>query len=156
MGPTSTGPTSIEWVAIAAGGIILWCLQSYLSSIASGWQSLIPRFASTSEYLGETLTIRRFPREICMRWGIDYTNVVQLAPDEDGLHLSAFLPFRIGHPPLLIPWREIHEKTVDGLWRSYVLLILGNTERIPMRISKRLANDLRAERAERRSLANCP
>jgi hypothetical protein len=160
MGPTSTGPTSIEWVAIALGGIILWCVQSYLSSMASGWHTLVPRFRSASEYLGETLTIIRFPREICMRswmrYWRDYTNVVQLAPDADGLQLSVFFPFRIGHPPLLIPWREIDEQTVDGFWRSYVVLILGRTERIPMRISKRVADDLRLARTERQSMANCP
>jgi hypothetical protein len=145
-------PSTTEYALTAVAFIVLWCFQSYLSSVISGWHALIPRFRCSSEYLGETVTIRRFPLEICMRFRMDYTNVVQLAGDEDGLHLSVFFPFRIGHPPLLIPWHEIHEQRIDGFWRSYVLLTLGRTERVPMRLSKRLADSIKEARVERESL----
>ncbi len=52
------------------------------------------------------------------------------------------LPFRIGHPPLRISWNEIRIGKAKFLWRSYVLLTIGNQERIPMRISKRMASNL--------------
>lgn len=103
MHPGPSDPSTIEYALIAIGIIALWCVQSYVCSMASGWRALIPRFRSASEYLGETITVRRFPLEICMRFRMDYTNVVQMAADEDGLHLSAFFLFRVGHPPLLIP-----------------------------------------------------
>src|SRR4051812_10978993 len=152
MQPGPADPSTAEYVLIAIGMIALWCVQSYVCSMASGWHSLIPRFRSASEYLGETITIRRFPMEIRMRFRMDYTNVVQMTADENGLHLSAFFPFRVGHPPLLIPWRETHQERVDGTWRSYVLFTLGRTERVPMRISKRLAEAIKTSREECQSL----
>lgn len=151
------GPTAAEYILIVLGFIALWCLQSYVSAMASGWQILASRFGSPVEYLGETITIRRFPMEVCMRFWMDYTNVVQLASDEESLHLSVFFPFRVGHPPLFIPWHEIHEQRADGFWRSYMVLYLGGTEQIPMRLSVRLANDLReAKEATRTSFDDAP
>ena len=50
--------------------------------------------------------------------------------------------FRIGHPPLRIPWDEICFSRTRFFMRTYIVLTLGNEERIPMRISQRLARNL--------------
>jgi hypothetical protein len=60
----------------------------------------------------------------------------------DALYLSVLFPFRIGHPPLRIPWDEIRMRRTKFLWRRLVLLTLGNQEQIPMRISERMARNL--------------
>jgi len=61
---------------------------------------------------------------------------------EDALYLSASFLCRIGHPPLCIPWQEIRLDRPDFPWRRSVVLTLGNQERIPMRISERMARKL--------------
>lgn len=145
-------PTYVFYLA-GAGFIVLWCLNCLFSSSLSGWRRLAQHFRARAEYLGETISTVRYPFSVCFRYWTDYSSILHIAADEDGLHLSAMFPFRPGHPPLLIPWREVEEQSVDGVWRSYVVLILGRTEQIPMRISKRLANDIRAARSETLSRA---
>jgi hypothetical protein len=49
---------------------------------------------------------------------------------------------RIGHPPLRIPWNEIQFSRTKYFWRRYVVLTLGDEEKIPMRISQRMAAKL--------------
>jgi hypothetical protein len=61
---------------------------------------------------------------------------------EDALYLSVSFMFRIGHPPLCIPWSEITVSRTKRFWRSYVVLTLGNQEGIPFRISERIARKL--------------
>ena len=51
-------------------------------------------------------------------------------------------PFRIGHPPLRIPWNEIQFGRTTRFLRTYIVLALGNEERIPMRIPQRMASKL--------------
>jgi hypothetical protein len=61
---------------------------------------------------------------------------------EDGLYLSVIFFLRIGHPPLRIPWNEIQFSRTKYFWRRYVVLTLGDEEKIPMRISQRMAAKL--------------
>ena len=55
---------------------------------------------------------------------------------------SIVFPFRIGHPPLCIPWDEIEANRTKFLWRNYLVLSLGSEERIPMRVSESTAKKL--------------
>jgi hypothetical protein len=61
---------------------------------------------------------------------------------EDALYLSVLFPFRVGHPPLRIPWNEIKLSRTKRFWFRYVVLTLGNQEHIPMRISERMVRNL--------------
>jgi hypothetical protein len=74
-------------------------------------------------------------------WG-HYSSVIRLVAADDALYLSVLFPFRIGHPPLCIPWTEIQFGKASFFWRTYVELTLGQQERIPMRISPRMARNL--------------
>jgi hypothetical protein len=74
-------------------------------------------------------------------WG-HYSGVIRMTTAEDGLYLSVFLLFRIGHPPLCIPWKEIQFGRTRYFFRRYMVLTLGEQEKIPMRISERMARKL--------------
>jgi hypothetical protein len=74
-------------------------------------------------------------------WG-HYSSVIRMIAAEDALYLSVLFLFRVGHPPLCIPWDEIQFGRTRFLFRRYVVLTLGKTERIPMRISERMARNL--------------
>jgi hypothetical protein len=68
--------------------------------------------------------------------------VVRLVAAGDALYASVLFPFRIGHPPLRIPWNEIKLGRTKCFWRTYIVLTLGSEEMIPMRISQRMARNL--------------
>ncbi len=121
---------------------ILWSFISIVISVVCGWHALIDRFRAQSEPYGQTRTVGPFFYTVYMRlWG-HYSSVIRLVAADDALYLSVLFPFRIGHPPLCIPWREIEFGKTSFFWRTYVELTLGQQERIPMRISQRMARNL--------------
>ena len=77
-----------------------------------------------------------------MRFRANYGNIIRLTAAEDALYLSILFFFRVGHPPLRIPWNEIQFGRAKFLWLKFVVLTLGNEENIPMRISERMARKL--------------
>ena len=121
---------------------ILWSFVSIVISVMCGWYALIGRFRAQSEPYGQTRTVGPFFYTVYMRlWG-HYSSVIRLVAADDALYLSVLFPFRIGHPPLCIPWTEIQFGKASFFWRTYVELTLGQQERIPMRISQRMARNL--------------
>ncbi len=122
--------------------VALWCLVCFVASIVGGWFALSRRFRKQSEPLGETRTAGPWFYGVSMRFWGNYSSVIRLTAAEDALYPSVLFPFRCGHPPLCIPWTEIKLSRAKLLWRRYVLLTLGNEERIPMRISERMARNL--------------
>jgi hypothetical protein len=122
-----------------------WVLLSYALSFVGGWFALSRRFRAQSEPYGEVKVAGSFfnvLEGVGMRFGVSYSNFVRLAAAEDALYLSVFFLLRLGHPPLCIPWKEIQIGRTKFLWRWYVELTLGEQERIPLRISERMASKL--------------
>jgi hypothetical protein len=77
----------------------------------SGWARLAERFAAGGEPTG-----KRF----FMQYGVVGTVIygcnltIHTAPN--GFYLSVWLPFRIGNPPLFIPWQEVRNATTYPFW----------------------------------------
>jgi hypothetical protein len=122
--------------------IVMMVFICYLISLISGWFALSERFRLQSEPCGETKCAGPFFYTVYMRFWGHYSSIIRITAAEDALYLSVILPFRIGHPPLRIPWKEIQFGRTKLLWRRYVVLTLGNQEKIPMRISERMARKL--------------
>ena len=120
----------------------LWSFISIVNSLVSGWYALSKRFRAQSEPCGETRSAGPFFYTVYMRWWGHYSSVVRLIAAEDALYLSVLFPFRVGHAPLRILWSEIQLGRAKYLWRRYVILTLGTEERIPLRISERMARNL--------------
>ena len=122
--------------------VVMMVFICYLISLISGWFSLSERFRLQSEPCGETKGAGPFFYTVYMRFWGHYSSIIRITAAEDALYLSVILPFRIGHPPLRISWKEIQFGRTKFLWRRYVVLTLGEQERIPMRISESMARKL--------------
>ena len=118
----------------------LWCFVTFLIAMISGWHTLASRFRSTDDFNGETWTFRT----AYMRFFSHYGTILTFGADSSGLYMSIFPAFRIGHPPLLIPWSEITvirgESGIPLFKRRKFLL--GREESIPLSISVSLAESL--------------
>lgn len=114
----------------------------FLISVLSGWYKLSQHFRAQSEPYGQTKSAGPFFYTVYMRFWGHYSGIIRMTAAEDALYLSILFLFRIGHPPLCIPWKEIQFGRTKFLWRKYVVLTLGEQERIPMRISERMARKL--------------
>jgi hypothetical protein len=122
--------------------IAVWYLALSLIGIMSGWHALSKRFKQETAPYGEIKAVGPFFYSIYMRFWSHYSSVVRLTAASDGLYASALFLFRIGHPPLRIPWNEIQFGKTQWFFRTYVVLTLGHEEMIPMRISQRMARNL--------------
>ncbi len=122
--------------------IALWCAVSFLISYIGGWFALSKRFKRQSEPYGETKSAGPFFYTVYMRWWGHYSSVVRLTAASDALYASVLFPFRVFHPPLRIPWDQIQFGRAKYFFRNYIVLNLGTEERIPMRISSRMARNL--------------
>jgi len=122
--------------------IALWCAVCFFISFLTGWFALSRRFRKQSEPYGDVRSAGPFLYTVYMRFWSHYSSVIRLVAAEDALYASVLPPFRIGHPPLRIPWDEIQFSRTKYLWLNLIQLTLGNEEKIPMRISLRLARHL--------------
>ena len=122
--------------------IALWCAIGFLVSFISGWSALSRRFKRQSEPYGETKTAGPLLYTVYMRWWGHYSSLIRLTAASDALYASVLFLFRIGHPPLRIPWDEIRFGRTKVFFRPFVVLTLGNEEKIPMRIPLRMAHNL--------------
>lgn len=111
-----------------------------LTSLFSGWFALGRRFRAKSGPFGEVRSVGPFFVMVRMRMQRYGSMFIQAA--DDGLYLSMPFIFRLGHPPLFIPWKEIKFGRDKFFWMRCVLLTLGDEERVPMRISEGIADKL--------------
>lgn len=122
--------------------VCLWCFICFFISILGGWFSLSRRFRAHTMPYGETKSAGPLFYGVKMRLRVSYGNVIRLTVATDALYISILFPFRIGHPPLCIPWSEIQMRRTTFLWLRFAVLTLGEKERIPLRISERMARKL--------------
>jgi hypothetical protein len=132
----------LSYLGIALFCIIFVCGLGFLISLQSGWFSLGRRFKRQSDPYGDTKSAGPFFYTVYMRWWSKYSSVIRLAAAGDALYVSILFPLRIGHPPLRIPWDEIRFGRTKFFFRTYIMLTLGNEEKIPMRIPLRMARNL--------------
>ena len=103
---------------------------------------LASRFSTTEQPFGDVKAAGPLFYGIYLRFWTHYRSVVRITAAHDVLYLSVLFLFRIGHPPLRIPWNEIRFSTTTYFLRRYMVLTLGTNEQIPLRISQRMARNL--------------
>lgn len=122
--------------------LLFWCSISFLIGLTSGWFGLSRRFPKHSDPYGEIRTAGPWFLTIYMRFWGHYSGIVRMTVASDALFLSVLFPFRIGHPPLQIPWSDIQLNHTSFFFRRYIELRLGSEEQIPFRISESAARKL--------------
>lgn len=100
-------------VAIVGGitiqGLLIWTLIRLLFTVLSGWKQLASRYGA-----------RRVPA--CWHWSgqtvrvgsVRYRRCMRVAAESDGLYLAGYRLLR--HPPLCIPWSEIHDPATATIY----------------------------------------
>lgn len=91
-------------VALAVAGFaVFWMLIVWLISAAGGWRSLAAHYRSDLPFTGRTW---RF-RSGLMGGMARYNGLLTVGVNPAGLYLAVMPLFRIGHPPLFIPWSDV-------------------------------------------------
>jgi hypothetical protein len=118
----------IGWVVLVTG------------SHLGGWASLAGQYRCLEPFSGSRWNFQ------CgqFRWFASYNNCLTIGADTRGLFLWVFPLFRVAHPPLFIPWREISVARQKVLWIKQVRFRLGHELQIPLTIGDRLAQKLQS------------
>ena len=101
------GPAIVLALCVAG-----WAGFSHLVSYMSGWRYLAEVYRAGQPHMGERLR----PWAASMRWKVNYNGLLILGADSQGLHVSVFFLFRIGHSPLFIPWTDISATPMRMWW----------------------------------------
>jgi len=115
------------WIALTAG--LGW---------AGGWWQMSHFYAATSRFEGRLLHLRsaRFGR-----W-IAYNGALVAGANREGLHLRVWPIFRVGHPPLFIPWSDLDATPDDSHWIAVVRFVARRCPDVPITMTRGLAERL--------------
>ncbi len=112
----------------------LWCGICMLISRIGGWHRLAAQFATRRPPSGS-----RFIMEGGRVGWARYRGCLTIYTSPDGLYLSVWLPFRPGHPPLLIPWAFVRNVTTRQiLWTEVVSFDVGSPSMATLQLSRKI------------------
>ncbi len=121
-----------------AGIVGLWVVVLIVISHLGGWASLAEQYRGLEPFAGSSWSFQSGQ----FRWLANYNNCLTIGADPRGLFLSVFPLFRVAHPPLFVPWREISVSRKRIFWVNQVKFLLGNELKIPLTIRESLAQKL--------------
>lgn len=119
--------------------IVMWSGISLFLSRMSGWAALAGVYRARTK---PDVYCRWF-QSARMRWGVHFNGCLTIGANMDGLYLSMFLPFRIGHPPLFIPWADIIIEPVKRfLLFDYFEFRFNRVPDVPLQVRAGLGEEL--------------
>ena len=129
-------------IVIALITVIFWWALSHLTAWMSGWSLLAKRFRFNGQFDGEQI---RWVYGL-LRWYTKYGGVLVMGANAQGIYLRTIWMLRIGHPPLFIPWSEVHAENRTRWLRAGTQFTLGREEQIPLWVLKRVGDRLLSPR----------
>lgn len=98
-------PPDFPFALFAVGFPAFFATISLVFSMLGGWGKLAQRYKRVTPITGTTwwlqsAGIRRYVE-------VNYGNCLIVTVNDEGIGLSVLFPFRLGHPPLFIPWSEV-------------------------------------------------
>jgi hypothetical protein len=117
---TLDSPFALVWIVPLLFFPALWCAITWLLSRVSGWQRLAEAFPARTEPSG-----RRIIASGTVGW-VGYRGCLYVHVAPEGIFLSVMWLFSLGHRPLFIPWKAIHNRqTRRFLWKETVKFDVG-------------------------------
>ena len=70
---------------------------------------------------------------------VNYNSCLTIHSGPEGIRLAVWAPFRLGHPPLFIPWSAMHKATTKRLfWMETVSVELGSPKIATLQLPKKI------------------
>ena len=94
----------------------MWLGVGVALSYASGWRALAEWFRSTRPIEGERFRFASGSMGASNWFPVRYRGCLFITVGAEGFLLSLFFPFRLGSPPLFIPWTRVESVTEQPAW----------------------------------------
>lgn len=112
----------------------MWCAVSLLLSRMGGWSHMAEKFPAHDQPSG-----KRFYMQGGRIGVVQYSGCLTLHLSPEGTHLAVLFPFRLGHPPLFIPWEAVHRARIQRfLWSETVVLEVGSPVITTLQLPKKI------------------
>jgi len=112
----------------------IWCAVSMVLSTIGGWRRLAESFPARRPPSG-----KRFFMQGGKVGSVSYSGCLTIYTSPEGLYLSVWPMFRLGHPPLLIPWDAIRNATTRRLlWAESVVFDVGLPKIATLQLSRKI------------------
>lgn len=133
-------PSASSWLRVLFPVLFVagWLLVSVLLSAMGGWRALAQQYAA-----GERFSGKRFHFRSAQLGGfVNYSACLTLGASAQGLYLAVLPLFRMGHPPLIIPWADVTAREARSWLFSAIELESNKVPGTTVRLSARLAQAL--------------
>ncbi len=117
-------PTWLFFVLFPVVFVIIWCSVCLILSL-SGWRRLAARFPARTAPSGTRHRVQRGKVGIA-----SYNGCLNVYTSSDGIFLAVIPIFRLGHPPLFIPLKELNNPRVYKLFSWETVIFDIGTPRI--------------------------
>jgi hypothetical protein len=125
--------------AVVVVAIFVVCLSLALSSHMSGWYSLAKHYRFHGHFEGKTWHCRG----ATFRSVTNYWPTLVIGANADGLYLAQLWPYSVfGHPPLLVPWRDIQVAKRRWFYLGATALLVGRGTPVRISLSKHIVATL--------------
>ncbi len=112
-----------------------WLFVLWLLAKASGWSALGERYRHSGMDVGVVQPMKTIYVGLVAYGGLN------VACGSEGLQLRQILPFRPFHPPLLIPWQELHFDSVTHIFfRKNLCIKVGDGPTISLYVPFNIFN----------------
>ena len=120
--------------------VLLWTAVGLILAQLSGWAELARHYRSTNPFDGRKWRFRNGK----MRLATHYNNCLTVGANAQGLYLAVLFLFRIGHPPLEIPWQDILTTTGKTLWWKWTEFRFQQAPSVWIRFYGNLGDELQS------------
>lgn len=129
---------TIPLLAFAAVPLVWWGILK-LSAWISGWRMLADAYPARSDFTGAERTMQSAGMEGPGFLPANYSGVLTIGANYEGVLFSIFIVFRIGHAPFFIPYNDLRGEESSQFYIPYVRLTASKTPDIAIRIGRPLA-----------------
>ncbi len=106
----------------------------FLLTHLSGWHKLAEKYGYQATFSG-----KKFSMCTGFVGMVRYKNCLTIGVSQEGLYLNVFFVFRLGYPPLLIPWSDISRfEEKKQWWLTYYLLDVGYPKLTSLKLPARI------------------
>ena len=128
-----------ESIGLVLFGIGLWIAICYGIGLLSGWHDLGRAYRHSGTFDGTRWRFQSGQMRLLM--GIH--NALTVGVNSHGLYLAVSMPFRVGNPPLLIPWGDVSVRGSKFLFWKYFEFRFRQAPYVFLRLSASLVDKMR-------------
>lgn len=114
----------------------------------SGWSLLAKAYRTSRPFDGQSWSFQsgqigvRDEQDPSLEALQAYGYCLNVGSDRDGIQLSMFFLFRMGHPSLLIPWSDISVSPAEGVFFKKMRFDFRRVPRVSLYLRKQLGSEV--------------